>query len=102
MTLNHVHLIGRFGAQVQERTLPSGDALVAFHLVLDRERPKTGTKVDAVPCHVTGSALMRRVLACEPGELLELEGALRRRFWRTPSGIGSAVEVHATTLKRVK
>lgn len=101
-TTNHVHLIGKLGTQVQERVLPSGDVLVAFHLVLPRLRPQTATKVDALPCHVTSAALMRKICSCAPGDVLEVEGALRRRFWRSPTGLGSAVEVHVTKVRAVR
>jgi single-strand DNA-binding protein len=98
---NHVHLVGRLGTQVQERELPSGDALVAFHVVVPRVRPKTVTKVDALPCHVTSAALIRKIRGIQPGEVLEVEGALRRRFWRSSTGLGSAVEVHVTSIRAV-
>lgn len=101
MTENHVQLTGRLGANMHDRALPSGDALLAFHIVVDRERPKTATKVDAVPCHVTTKALIAKLGKFEPGDIIAVEGALRRRFWRTPQGIGSAVEVHATKVVRV-
>lgn len=101
MSENHVQLTGRLGANLSERALPSGDALLAFHIVVDRERPKTATKVDAVPCHVTTKALIAKLGKFEPGDVIAIEGSLRRRFWRTPQGIGSAVEVHATKVVRV-
>lgn len=99
---NHVHLIGKLGAHIHVRELPSGDGLVAFHVVLPRVRPQTATKVDALPCHVTSPALMRRVQGLEPGQMLEIEGALRRRFWRSPNGLGSAVEVHVTKVRALR
>src|SRR5687768_13340260 len=33
---NAVHLVGRLGATAQERTLPSGDAVLTFYVVVDR------------------------------------------------------------------
>ena len=101
MSENHVQLTGRLGANLSERSLPSGDALVAFHIVVDRDRPKTATKVDAVPCHVTTKTLIAKLGKFQPGDVIAIEGSLRRRFWRTPQGIGSAVEVHATRVVRV-
>ena len=102
MSENHVQLTGRLGAKLSERALPSGDVLLVFHIVVDRDRPKTATKVDAVPCHVTTRALIAKLGKFEPGEIIAVQGALRRRFWRTPQGIGSAVEVHATNVVRVR
>ena len=101
MSENHVQLTGRLGANMNERALPSGDVLLAFHVVVDRDRPKTATKVDAVPCHVTSKALMAKLARLDAGDVIAVEGSLQRRFWRTPQGIGSAVEVHATKVIRV-
>jgi single-strand DNA-binding protein len=35
-------------------------------------------------------------------DVVEIEGALRRRFWQTGSGSASRVEVEVATLKSVK
>ena len=39
-------------------------------------------------------ALQRRVAAWQPGDVVEVEGALQRRFWRTGSGTASVCEVN--------
>jgi single-strand DNA-binding protein len=96
---NQVHLIGRLGTQVRERQLPSGDILVAFDVVVPRKKPIRATKVDAIPCQVSTAALRSRVLRLEAGVVIAVEGSLQRRFWRSPSGLGSALEVHVTRLR---
>ena len=34
------------------------------------------------------------------GDIVRIEGALRRRFWKTPSGVASRTEVEASLLTR--
>lgn len=97
-----VQLAGRLGAQVHERTLPSGDALWAFGIVVDRPpRERHGrTAVDTIACYTTSTAIARRLIALPPGEPVTAEGVLRRRFWRAQNGLGSAMEVDVRRFAR--
>jgi single-strand DNA-binding protein len=38
--------------------------------------------------------MQKRVLAWQDGDVVEVEGALQRRFWRTGSGTASVCEVN--------
>ena len=46
-------------------------------------------------------ALQRRVAAWQPGDVVEIEGALQRRFWRTGSGTASVCEVNCRRGRKV-
>lgn len=104
-TSSHVELVGRLGAHVQTRELPSGDQLTTFTVIVDRPaREQHGTtKVDAIAC-VARSAKVRDQLArMEPGTVVSIDGVLRRRFWRTGSSsgaVGSSTEVQVRSLRR--
>lgn len=104
-TVSSVHLIGRLGSTVHDRELPSGDVVSTFTVVVDRGGgPRAGAskvRVDAIPCQAFRTALRSRVARLEPGTLVEVEGELRRRFWRSPGGLGSALEVDVSRLRRV-
>lgn len=99
-----VVLIGRLGARVDLRDLPSGDTVTVFTVVVDRLRgsgpPGSRVKVDAIPCQAFRSTVVRRLASVEPGEWVRVEGRLRRRFWRSGSGLGSAMEVEVSRLQR--
>ena len=97
-----VQLAGRLGAQVHERTLPSGDALWVFGIVVDRPpRERHGrTSIDTIACFTTSASIARRLTAMEPGDAVAAEGVLRRRFWRAPHGLGSAMEVDVRRFTR--
>ncbi|MGR6963879.1 single-stranded DNA-binding protein [Geodermatophilus sp. URMC 61] len=92
---NVVVLRGRLSAPAEVRTLPSGDTLVSFRLVVRRPEPRArGQSTDALPCITYDRALQRRIAAWQAGDVVEVEGALQRRFWRTASGTASVTEVN--------
>ena len=101
-----VVLRGRVTAHPEERELPSGDPLVTFRLSV-RRRPTPlgrGSKqtTDWVDC-VAGSARVRRTASTwSVGDEVEVDGVLRRRFFRGAGGAGgSRLEVEALRVRRV-
>ncbi len=100
-----VALIGRLGTSVTSRELPSGDVVTVFTVVVDRDPRQVregGPRVDAIPCQTTKTVVARRVSGWEPGDWIHVSGTLRRRFWRSSSGLGSAMEVDARAVGRVR
>jgi single-strand DNA-binding protein len=105
-TRNEVLLLGRLSVPPEERELPSGDVIVTFRVVVDRPPARKGevaskVTVDSLDCVARTAAARRTVLSCEPGDLIQVEGSLRRRFWRAPGGLGSRYEVEVARAKRV-
>ncbi|MGY1639318.1 single-stranded DNA-binding protein [Geodermatophilus sp. SYSU D00742] len=99
---NDVVLRGRLSAPAEPRELPSGDTLVTFRLVVRRPEPRArGRSVDVLTCVTYDRGLQRRVAAWEPGDVVEVEGALQRRFWRTPNGTASVCEVNCRRGRKV-
>jgi single-strand DNA-binding protein len=93
-TVNEVRLVGRVSQAPEERVLPSGDALWTFRLVVPR--PTGGTSrqsVDALECAVWGGRVRRSVATWGEGDVVEVTGAVRRRFFRGPGGAASRVEI---------
>lgn len=106
-TRNEVYLVGRLAAPAAERELPSGDMLTLWRLVVDRPagaRVPEGVRqvtVDTLECVSRSAAVRRTAGGWAAGDLVSVEGALRRRFWRTPGGPSSRYEVEVTKAKRV-
>lgn len=99
---NSVVVCGRLAAEPQRRTLPSGDELTTFRLVVRRPDPRPrGPSVDTLDCVAWRGDVRRRAGAWQPGDLLEVEGALRRRFWRSPSGPASRTEIEVARARRL-
>jgi single-strand DNA-binding protein len=102
---NEVLLVGRIAAPAEERTLPSGDLLVTWRLVVDRPPPKASERrmasVDALDCVAWRGDVRRSALSWSVGDTIEVTGALRRRFWRGASGPVSRTEVEVIRGRRV-
>ena len=103
---NEVHLVGRLAAEPVRRELPSGDVLMQFRVVVDRG-PSLRTAgrrtptVDTLDCTAWRKDVQRSLGSYVAGDVIEVTGALRRRFWRSPGGPASRSEVEATRLRRL-
>lgn len=103
--VNEVRLSGRLAAEAAERDLPSGDAVVQLRLVVRRPPGRAGVTgsaavVDTIDLACWTPVLRRRALALRVGDIVEIEGSLRRRFWRGPAGPASRYEVEVASLRR--
>ena len=94
---NEVVLVGRVTSPATERVLPSGDTITSWRVTIDRE----GEGRDVVDCTAWGRRLQRSALGWQKGDVVEIIGALRRRFWRGAAGLGSATEVEVLQAKRL-
>lgn len=101
---NNVALIGRLGARVEAKKLPSGAVITTFHVTVDRNPLDRGSTVtvDVIACVCTHKRLSDRVQRMAPGTRVRVAGSLRRRFWRGSSGLASATEVHVREISAVK
>jgi single-strand DNA-binding protein len=90
---NEVVVAGRLSAAAVERVLPSGDHVVTWRLVVDRPARAARAGIDVIDCAAFGALVRRSALRWEPGELVEVRGALRRRFWRAGTVTASRCEI---------
>jgi single-strand DNA-binding protein len=103
-TLAEVVLVGRLGSRVDTRVLPSGDEITTFTIVVDRPKGRpasSSVRVDAIACQAVRASVLRRLAGLSPGDWVQADGRLRRRFWRSGAGLGSAMEVEVHALRRV-
>ena len=99
---NDVVLRGRLSAPPELRPLPSGDTLLVLKLVVRREDPRPrGPRSDVLTCVSLVPALQRYASAWAPDDVVEVEGSLQRRFWRTPTGTAVAYEVNCRRGRKV-
>lgn len=108
---NEVLLVGRLAASPELRELPSGTPLVTFRLIVDRPPvaaaraappPPARPTVDTLDCASYASVVHRSCASWSPGDVLEVTGALRRRFWRAPTGAASRYEVEVSKARRLR
>ena len=105
---NEVVLVGRMAAAAEERTLPSGDLLTTWRLVVDRppaRRPVPpgvrAATVDTLNCVAWEAGPRRTARGLVAGDIVSIAGALRRRFWRAGAGAVSRCEVEVSAVKRL-
>ena len=105
---NEVALVGRVSGIPEERELPSGDLLVVWRVVVDRppsRRPVPDgarvTTTDTFDCVAWTAGLRRTAGALASGDVVQVEGAQRRRFWQGATGPASKCEVEVSRVKRL-
>ena len=101
-SINMVRLLGRLSADPEERTLPSGDVIWTFRVIVTRPDRDARTRVDALDCTAWSARARRSVASWRAADVVEVEGAVRRRFFRTSSGAASRVEVEVSRGRLVR
>jgi len=105
VSANDVHLIGRLSAAAEERTLPSEAVMCTFTVIVDRldSDLRSRQRVDVIRCVAWTARLRRHALNWAEGDVIEVYGALRKRFFRTTGGAtASRVEVEVRSARRVR
>jgi single-strand DNA-binding protein len=79
--------------------------VVTFRLVVGREQSPMTAKSkqvsDWVDCAAWGGRVRRSVASWQVDDRVEIEGALRRRFFRDGGGASTRLEVEVLTGRRV-
>lgn len=107
-TANTVQLSGRLAAEPEERVLPSGDRLWTCRLIVPRAEARTlasgrkGPSVDVVELAGWSSKVRRSMRTWRAGDVVGVEGALRRRFYRSGGQTASRMEVEVRTARLVR
>ena len=104
--VNLVTLRGRVTTTPEERELPSGDRVLGFRVVVARDRSpmtaKSKQSSDWVDCVAWGGRVRRSVARWRPGDLVDIDGALRRRFFRAEGRTATRVEVEVLGARLVQ
>jgi single-strand DNA-binding protein len=95
---NNVALTARVTSEAEHLDLPSGDSLVKFRVVVPRYKPTTKATVDTIDCVSFKPVVKRKASSIAVGDIVDISGAIRRRFWKSGAGVASRVEVEVTTL----
>ncbi|MFC3994531.1 single-stranded DNA-binding protein [Nocardiopsis sediminis] len=98
---NDVLLAGRITAEPAVRELPSGDHLVTWRISITRppaER-RPNQPADPITCVSFHESMQDATRGWRIGDIVQVSGSLRRRFWRTPGGSTSVIEVEARSVE---
>lgn len=108
---NEVCVRGRLAAPAEVRQLPSGDEVVTWRVIVARDRGsaanradgRRGPSVDTLDCAAWRAGVRRQVLSWHEGDVVEVDGAVHRRFYRTAGGqTVSRHEIVAQHVRRVR
>jgi single-strand DNA-binding protein len=102
--VNEVRIVGRISAGPAERVLPSGDVLWTFRVVVPRPAARAAPRrtVDALDCAAWRGRVRRSVASWRQGDVVEVTGALRRRFFRAGGGAASRFEVEVESGRLIR
>ncbi|MGD9956952.1 MAG: single-stranded DNA-binding protein [Candidatus Nanopelagicales bacterium] len=98
--VNEVRLRGRLSGDPEERELPSGDLVVVLRLVVDRPEGARASH-DTLDCAAYSASVRRKLLRWGHGDVVEVTGALHRRFFRAGAVPVSRYEVEVGAATRV-
>jgi single-strand DNA-binding protein len=97
-SFNNCLLRGRVSAPATDKELPSGEHVVEFRLIISREK-RDG--VDTLDIASWSAKNRRTALSFKGGEWVEVSGAIRRRFWQSPTGLASRWQIESESLIRL-
>lgn len=101
--MNKVELEGRVAAAPEERELPSGDRLWTCRLVVSRGEARVlpsgrrAPSVDTLDLAAWSARARRSMGSWREGDVVHVEGELRRRFYRAGAAPVSRVDVEVTS-----
>ncbi|MGH3508158.1 MAG: single-stranded DNA-binding protein [Nocardioidaceae bacterium] len=102
---NEVSLCGRVSILPEERDLPSGVTIVTGRIVVERDqaaRKRSSQRVDTFDLVAWTTRPQRAMRSWQPGDVVAVDGAVRRRFFKGASGSVSRVEVEVRSARKVR
>ena len=107
---NEVVVVGELAPPVEPRRRADGSEVLTFRVAVRspeigrdpaaRDQNPAGRR-DILDCVVSSTAVRRRLATYRPGDVVELAGSLRHRFWNTAGRVQSRYEIEVGTLKRL-
>ncbi|MGN9840561.1 single-stranded DNA-binding protein [Nonomuraea sp. H19] len=103
MERNEVVLVGRLSAAVEEHSLPSGDTVTKWRVIVRRRRHRRGgTLTDSIPCVTFNRETAAIVRSLKPRDYIEVTGAFRCRVFGPSAAKIWKYEVEVSTAKPVE
>ncbi|WP_433429760.1 single-stranded DNA-binding protein [Nonomuraea sp. CA-141351] len=99
MDRNEVLLVGRLSGAVEEHSMPSGDTVTKWRIIVRRRRHRRGAALtDSIPCVTFDPETAAVVRSLKPRDYLEVAGSFRCRvfgpstakIWRYEVEVSSA------------
>ncbi|MFD0886628.1 single-stranded DNA-binding protein, partial [Streptosporangium algeriense] len=101
MDRNEVTLVGRLPEAVRVRSLQSGGTLGTWRMIVRRRGRGRGSQVDTIPCASFEPEVTVTAAEWLADDMVEVEGALRRRWWGSEGSKSSGYEVEVRSARRL-
>ena len=95
--VNDVAVVGRISSVGEVVTLPSGSQVISVRVVV----PRADGRSDVFDCSAWTAALRRKVASWRIGDVVSIEGHMRRRFWRAGTIPSSRWDVEIAVASRI-
>jgi single-strand DNA-binding protein len=98
---NEVLLVGAVTDAPAERVLADGRAVVTLRIDVRLDADAGGGR-DSFDCTVEAPRTRRAALGWEIGDVVEVEGSVRRRFYKAAGGMRPFTVIEATRARRIR
>ncbi|GAA4633239.1 hypothetical protein GCM10023196_069990 [Actinoallomurus vinaceus] len=99
--VNEILLVGRLSGTPEWKALPEGRQVAVWRLIVEHQNARSSQDaIDTIRCVTYDSAVQEGIRGWRHGDLVEVRGSLRHRFWRSPDGPRGLYEVEAAIAVR--
>jgi single-stranded DNA-binding protein len=96
--VNEIVLVGRLSGEPEWRALREDRQVAVWRLIVEhRDARSPQDAIDTIRCVAYDPALQSGIRTWSQGDVIEVRGALRHRFWRSPAGPRGVYEVEAAS-----
>lgn len=97
--VNEIVLVGRLSGEPEWRALPNDGQVAVWRLIVEhRDARSPQDAIDTIRCVTYDPLIQADVRTWTHGDIVEVRGALRHRFWRGPAGPRGLYEVEAASV----
>lgn len=96
--VNEIILVGRLSGDPEWRALPDDREVAVWRLIVEhRDARSPQDAIDTIRCVGYDPAIHTGVRTWSHGDVIEVRGALRHRFWKSSGGPRGVYEVEAAS-----